>query len=289
MAAEIFDDKQCSLGEGPLWHPARQSLFWFDIDDKVLYEKPEDGARQDYRFDRTVSAAGLLEDPSKLVIASEHNLFLYDLTSGDEQIIHDLEADEPETRSNDGRVDPWGGFWIGTMSYRAEVGLGSIYRFYKGELRRLFDNITVSNAICFSHDRRHAYCTDSLGDKIIWSIELDADGWPAAERQTYVDLGGSLFGPDGAIIDTSGNLWNAQYNAARVAVYDPKGSMIAEHSLPTSLTTCPAFGGKDFTTLFVTTAGGHLTPDKTSKEPQAGMTFRIKNAGQGRPEYQVQL
>jgi len=83
MAAEVFDDMVCSLGEGPLWHPERGSLIWFDIDNKVMFERAEGGARKEYRFDRTVTAAGLMADPGKLFVASERDLFVYDLESGE--------------------------------------------------------------------------------------------------------------------------------------------------------------------------------------------------------------
>lgn len=288
MAAEVFDDLVCSLGEGPLWHPERGSLIWFDIDNKVMFERAEGGARSEYRFDRTVTAAGLMADPGKLFVASERDLFVYDLESGAEEVVSALDAENPLTRSNDGRADPWGGFWIGTMGYKLEHEMGAIYRYYRGELRLLYPDITVSNAICFAPDRSVAYCTDSRADKVIWRVPLDDEGWPAAPREDFVRIGAeATFGPDGAVVDASGQVWNAQFNKARVAVYGTDGAMVAEHGLPTSLTTCPAFGGPDLTTLYVTTAGGHLPPEKQGKEPKAGMTFRISGAGQGREEYRV--
>lgn len=289
MRVEVFDDTTCSLGEGPLWHPDRGTLLWFDIDNKVMFEKAEGGARKAYRFDRTVTAAGLLEDSKRLLIASERDLFVYDFETGAEDVLCALDAENPDTRSNDGRADPHGGFWIGTMGYKLEPNQGAIYRYYKGELRLLYPDITVSNAICFSHDLRTAYCTDSRGEKIIWQVALDDDGWPAAERETLIDFGGETFGPDGAVVDEAGNIWNAHFNGARVAVIDPKGQILREHALPTPLTTCPAWGGPNFSTLYVTTAGGHLPPELEGKDLQAGMTFKLTGIGKGRAEARVKL
>lgn len=288
MGAEVFDDRFCALGEGPLWHPVRQSLFWFDIDNKVMYEKAIGGARREYHFDRTVTAAGLLADPGRLFVASERDLFVYGLETGTEDILCPLDAENPVTRSNDGRADPYGGFWIGTMGYKAEPQQGAIYRYYKGEVRKLFDQITVSNAICFAPDKSVAYYTDSR-TKLIKRVALDGDGWPASAPEDFLDFRSQHFGPDGAVCDTHGNLWSAQWMGARVAVFAPDGTPGDVHLFPTSLTTCPAFGGPDLRDLFVTTAGAHLPHPLKGTQAEAGFVFRVQNAGQGREEYRVQI
>ncbi len=284
MPAQIFDDTCCSLGEGPLWHPCRQSLFWFDIDSKVMYEKA-DGPRIEYHFDRTVSAAGLMEG-SELIIASERDLFVFDLETGNQRVLCELEADNPLTRSNDGRADPFGGFWIGTMGCDAQPNEGAIYRHYKGELRKLFLGITISNSICFAPDCSAAYFTDSEV-KIIWRVELDREGWPVGERSVLIDLRGEDFAPDGAVCDAKGRLWSAQWMASRVAVYSEKGELLETHAIPTSQPTCPAFGGADFSTLFITTAGSHLPAELNGPEPHAGCVFQIEGVGPGIAEHHV--
>lgn len=106
---KIFDKTKCKLGEGPLWHPVRQELFWFDIlSSKMLHKKSPQQEATVHAFDRMVSAAGWV-DENVLLIASEVNLFLYDLNERTEKHLIDLEKDKPGNRSNDGRSDPWGG------------------------------------------------------------------------------------------------------------------------------------------------------------------------------------
>ncbi|BBU57818.1 hypothetical protein KU6B_40830 [Mameliella alba] len=113
---------RCTLGEGALWHPDRNSFLWFDILGHRLYE--HDGQQErHWQFDRAVSAAGIV-DAKRLLIASERDLFLFDLDVATESRLCDLEADNPVTRSNDGRADPLGGFWIGTMGYGGEPAPG---------------------------------------------------------------------------------------------------------------------------------------------------------------------
>ncbi len=121
------------MGEGPLWHPVRKQLFWFDIVGKRLLTR-EDGKPMAWDFDEMVSAAGWI-DSDRLLIASETKLFAFNLADGSHVDVVPLEADLPHKRCNDGRADPWGGFWIGTMAKGEPEPVGAFYRYYKGELR----------------------------------------------------------------------------------------------------------------------------------------------------------
>ena len=142
MTSTIFDATACELGEGPFWHPERQQFFWCDILGRKLLTRTSNKT-QCWNFPGHVSALGWT-DNDHLLIASETALHLFDLTTGQTEEIAPLEADNPATRSNDGRADPQGGFWIGTMGKRAEANAGAIYRYYRGEVRTLYPDITIS-------------------------------------------------------------------------------------------------------------------------------------------------
>ena len=186
MSVSIFDNTQCLLGEGPLWHPEREQFFWFDIKNKSLHSNL-DGKTTTQSFDEFVSAAGWV-DRDTLLMASETGLYRYDIGSGERSLVAPLEADNPTTRSNDGRADPFGGFWIGTMGKEGQDNAGAIYRFYRGELRTLYPDISISNSICFSPDRKFAYFTDTRVGKIMRQ-PLDPDhGWPQGEPTVLIDL-----------------------------------------------------------------------------------------------------
>ena len=274
----IHDNRTCELGEGPLWHPLRGQLFWFDIIGKRLMTRDGDAPRE-WQFREHVSAAGWV-DQETLLIASETALLRFDLTTGASEPLIALEADDPRTRSNDGRADPWGGFWIGTMGKKAEPKLGAIYRFYQGELRQLFAPITISNAICFAPDQSCAYFTDTLTQKVMRQT-LDEEGWPIRDPDVLIDLrAGGLF-PDGAVVDHEGCLWVAQWGASRVARYSSDGEFLSAISLPASQITCPSFGGPGLQTLFVTSAGHGVD------EVQGGQTFIVDAPVRGQAEHQV--
>ncbi|MEP0960854.1 MAG: SMP-30/gluconolactonase/LRE family protein [Roseobacter sp.] len=286
MTAIVFDERSCTLGEGPLWHPTRKQLFWFDILEKKLLTRDAAGQR-DWSFDEDVSAAGWV-DHDTLLIASATGLWRFDLRDGGRTNVSGLETDTKTTRSNDGRADPWGGFWIGTMGYNAEQNAGAIYRLYKGEIRKLFGDITISNAICFAPDRRCAYFTDTPTGKIL-HVTLDNDGWPKEAPKVLVDLAPEGLNPDGAVVDTSGNLWVAQWGAARVAVYSDTGLFLNAIPLPAQQVTCPAFGGDDLKTLYATSARIGLAQSVHEASPTQGMTFACETTSQGIPEPQVVL
>ncbi|MEL6549555.1 MAG: SMP-30/gluconolactonase/LRE family protein [Pseudomonadota bacterium] len=275
--AEIFDAHACTLGEGPLWHPERQELFWFDIIGKKLRTRD-----RTWPFEEYVSAAGWV-DADTLLIASASALSRFDIASGKSEPLVPLEAENPVTRSNDGRADPWGGFWIGTMGVKLEPEAGAIYRFYRGHLRKLYGKITVPNAICFAPDRSAAYWCDTEDQRIMRQSLSAEDGWPDGTAETLIDLRGTEFRPDGAVTDADGNIWNAQWGSARVACYAPDGRFLRAVSVGGAQSSCPAFGGPDLSTLFVTTAAEGLTGDAE------GRTYMIEDAGRGRTEYQVIL
>lgn len=267
-AARLYDPRPCILGEGPLWHPVRKQLFWFDILGKRLLTRQGETA-QEWPFDGHVSAAGWT-GPDSLLIASETALSLFDLRSGKQEIVQGLEADNPATRSNDGRADPWGGFWIGTMGKGLEPGAGAIYRFYRGELRRVFGAITIPNAISFSPDGHWLYFTDTPTRQIHRQALRPADGWPDHRApEIFIDLRAEELNPDGAVVDAQGGLWSAQWGAARVARYDAQGQFDRAVALPARQSSCPAFGGADLTQLFVTSAQDGLDPEA----PDEGRTF----------------
>ena len=277
----------CDLGEGPLWHPKRQSLFWFDINAFKMFNW-HDGKLETWTFSEPVSAAGWIDEDS-LVVASATALIKLSLSTGNKETLVLLEDDMPHTRSNDGRADPWGGFWVGTMGLKAELNAGSIYRFYKGELRKLHQNITIPNSICFSPNQSFGYFADTRKEKI-WKQHLDSEtGWPIDEPIVFVDLEPLGLHPDGSVCDSEGYLWNAQFGASRLARYNPNGLLDRVVDLPVSQITCPAFGGESLNTVFATTAFKGLDSDDLIAQPLAGKVFYFQTEIVGLSEYQVKL
>ena len=282
----IFDHRRCELGEGPLWHPIREQLFWFDILGQKLLTQSVSGP-EEWQFGELVSAAGWI-DRDTLLIASETALIRFDLDTGAQSVACDVESDNPKNRSNDGRADPQGGFWIGTMSKTKEPAAGAIYRYHDGEFRRLFKDLTIPNSICFSPDGTTGFFSDTVTGKVM-RVRLGRDGWPSHNPEIYLDLTAQGLHPDGAVVDTSGLMWLAQWGAGRVAAYAPDGRFI--HAVPFDAphTSCPAFGGPDQTTLFCTSALEGMSAAERTNHPNAGKTFAMPDIAKGQYEHQVTI
>jgi sugar lactone lactonase YvrE len=273
-----INDIRCELGEGAFWHPERQEFFWFDITGRKLHS-----LARSWDFAEMPSAMGWVSR-AEAVIATETRLMLFDLATGKGRTLCALEADNPVTRSNDGRADPQGGFWIGTMGKRAEKGAGAIWRYHKGELRCLFPGITIPNAICFAPDGQSACFTDTPTRRVM-RVALGADGWPVGTPQVWLDLTAEGLNPDGAVFGADGSFWVAQWGAGRVAGYAPDGGFIGAVAFPAPHTSCPAFGGAGLDRLYCTTAReGRQTPHDLD-----GATFAAPAPVQGMPEHRVRL
>lgn len=286
MAASVsvFDQRICTLGEGAFWHPERNQPFWFDILGRRLHSVDGEQPRT-WQFNEFVSAAGWI-DHDRLLIASQNALFTFDLATGTRQDLLPLEADVAGNRSNDGRADPQGGFWIGTMALDASEGAGAIYRYFNGTLRKIVDKVSIPNAICFAPDGSLAYYADTARH-MIWSQALDAEGWPKGEAAVFADLSAEGLYPDGAVTDAAGNLWCALWGSAQLVCFDPSGARIQSVTLPAKQPTCPAFIGEGRDRLMVTSAAVGMHSDNN---PENGKTWAVDQAGlRGLPAPRVRI
>lgn len=288
--AELFIDSRCELGEGVFWHPLQERLFWFDILNKTLFSATAGGIMVDrFTFDATVSAAGVI-DEDHLAIASGAGIFKLELSTDTRELIVPLEAASTTTRSNDGRVGPSGAFWIGTMGLKdpGKVAAGSLYSVRAGEVTKLLDGIHIPNATCFAPDGRTAYFTDGV-TRTLRKVAIDKDtGLPTGPWQDFAKVSAPAE-PDGAVVDSQGYVWNAQWGAGTVIRFAPDGSVDRVVTVPVSRPTCPAFGGKDLKTLYITSAREGLSAEQLAKEPYAGGVFAIDVDVPGLPENIIKL
>jgi sugar lactone lactonase YvrE len=288
--AELFVDSRCELGEGPFWHPLLKRLFWFDILNKTLLSADTSGHIVDrFTFKDFVSAAGVIDD-DRLLVAQAGALLEFSLSTDTSKVVVALEPDRPGNRTNDGRVDRTGGLWIGTMSRRGgqDKGAGALYRYRAGELTTILTEQTIPNSTCFSPAGDVAYFADTMRP-LIRKVACDpATGLPVGEWSDFASTEGRG-GPDGAVTDSEGYVWSARWGAGCVVRHAPDGSVDRIVDLPVSRITCPAFGGDDLKTLYITSAREHMTPEQLEKEPHAGSVFSIRVDVPGLPETLVKL
>ena len=285
--ARLLVDSKCELGEGPFWHAARQQLFWFDINEQSLFAANAEGEIEDsWLFNETVTAAAIADEHT-LVLASENGLIEFDLRVGGINRLLDIERDIETNRSNDCRVHPSGAFWIGTMVKEEGPKDGSVYHYRAGKLTKIIENVAIPNATCFSPDGRTAYFTDTPTKKILKCATDPETGLPAGEWELFADVSDGRGWPDGAVVDSEGYLWNAKWGGNCVVRHAPDGSIDRIIEVPVSQVTCPAFGGKDLKTLFITTAAKTLSAEQLETEKVAGGVFVIEVDVAGQPEPKI--
>lgn len=287
--ASIFCDIACELGEGPAYDPDRNRLYWFDISGKKLLEKAwPDGATVVHDLPFMASAIAVIDDERQL-IAAEDGLHVRDAVSGRLERLVAIEADNPLTRANDSRVHPCGAFWIGTMAKDEGGSAGSIYWFFKGELRRLYPDIGIPNSICFSPDGRIAYFTDTPKG-LLHRVTCDpSTGLPTGEPAVFLDWRGKKGFIDGSVVDADGVLWNARWAGGAVDAWSPDAELIRTLSVPASQSTCPAFVGPDASRMIVTSAWKGLSEEKRMSQPHAGKSFLLDVTVRGRFEPRVKI
>lgn len=287
-AHSIFDSTPCTLGEGPTFDPDSNTVWWFDILGKTLLERNRNTGQITAHPLPVMGSALAVVDAGRQLLVCEDGLYIRNTMDGSLSLLTPLEADNRTTRSNDSRVHPCGAFWIGTMGKKGEPGAGSIYHFFRGEIRRIFSDITVSNAICFSADGETGYYSDTLTGQIM-RVDLDATtGLPTAEPTLFVDKRDDVAGnPDGAVVDADGLLWNARWGGACVTAFDTSGACVETIDLPVGHVTCPAFidGGQ----LIVTSAISGLNEQQLAEQPLAGQTFVLDRVFNPRYEPKVIL
>jgi sugar lactone lactonase YvrE len=289
VSTAVLCSERCHLGEGPTYDVATDTAWWFDIIERRLFEARLDTGRTTiHSLDVMGSALGRIDAHRQLVVADD-GLYIRELADGRMTLYRPLEADNAATRSNDARVHPSGTFWIGTMGRQAERGLGAIYALYRGELSRLYDQITIPNAICFSPDGTIGYFADT-GKNVLFRVDLDAaTGLPQQGEPAALVTRRSGGGIDGAVVDADGLIWNARWGGGCIDVYSPQGEHLRSLRVPARQSSCPAFVGRDFSRLLVTSAWQGMAEDAKRADPDHGRTFVLDVAARGRPEPDVRL
>ena len=284
FAGRVLSDRLCELGEGAVYDPMNDKAWWFDILGRKLVSYAfQSGALTVSDLPMMASAMALI-DKDRHLIVNEDGLCVREIRTGAMARYLDIESDDPATRSNDARVHPCGALWVGTMGKRAEDAAGSIYHVFKGRLRRLYGDISVPNAICFSPDGTLGYFADTRKGKVL-RVPLDpATGLPAGEPGVFLPEGSTPGSPDGAIVDADGNFINARWDAGAVDIHAPDGSHVRTLSVPARRVTCPAFVGHAADRLVVTSAYEGLDEAGRTADPLAGATFLLDLPVNGRHE-----
>ncbi|MEH2347366.1 MAG: SMP-30/gluconolactonase/LRE family protein [Nostoc sp.] len=277
-------EARARLGEGPMWDSTRKLLYWVDIFNYRVHQF--NPATRENRFFDVGDVVGAIATTGAdtLIMLLRHHLAFLNTQTGVVTPILEIEANLPDNRLNDGKCDPQGRFWFGSMS-TLEKPQASLYRYDKdGSLHLIETGLTISNGLGWSPDQKTFYLTDSPQQKI-YAYDFNSITGSITNRRIFVDLTHEYFHPDGLTIDSEGHIWSAMWGGWCVIRFNPKGEEILRIKLPVQLPTSCAFGGEDLRTLYITTASVGLSQAEIDKNLYSGDLFALQTDVTGLPAY----
>ncbi len=284
------------LGESPLWHPDEQVLYWVDIPGRQVHRfDPAAGRHDAWPVDSEPACLAPLLGGG-LLLAARDGLWCFDTRTGTRRAVAPPPYDPAGQRFNDGKADPQGRFWVGTIDDRREP-LAALYCLADGELRRMADGIAASNGLAFSPDGRTLLWADTKGHRV-QAFDLDASDGSLSRQRVFTqfplrDAAAPLAGyggrPDGAAMDSEGAYWVAMFEGQRLLRLAPDGRVLAELPLPVRCPTMPCFGGPDLKTLYITTARDKRPPEELAAQPLAGCVLQCRVDVPGLPAHVARL
>ncbi len=283
---ELLVDQHALVGEGPLWDEQEQVLYWVDILNSTLFiYDPATGENKEIDVGQHVGTV-VTRDSGGLMLAVREGFASLDLETRELTLIANPEAHVTGNRFNDGKCDPAGRFWAGTMAYENPKDSGSLYRLDTDlSVHKIFGGVAISNGIVWSLDHTTMYYIDTLR-KNVRAFDYDNDTGDISNERVVIDVPAETGLPDGMAIDSEGMLWVAHYGGSRVSRWNPAtGENLGHIPLPVTQVTACAFGGPDMTTLFITSAAQELDAAALARQPLAGGLFAIETPYRGVPSF----
>ncbi len=279
MKAELLVDAGASLGEGPVWDGIRGVLWWVDIDRGEVHRCDSSGSDEVVKRIPDVSCLTPTRD-GRLFFCAGLRFGMLEPETGEVQLEGALTVSDA-VRFNDGKCDPAGRFWAGTMDRGVQQPVGALYRFDRlpetGDSlpTAVLTGVTVSNGMAWALDGTCLYYIDTPRFTVD-RFSLDMTSGTLGDRRTAVTIPAELGRPDGMTMDSEGNLWVAHWDGHGVSCFDPhSGAVLARVSVPSARVTSCMFGGEGLRTLYVTTAAHGATPEELEQYPHSGGIFAI--------------
>lgn len=275
--ARCIWDVGALLGEGPVWDPRDGALWFVDIEKPAIHRyRLADGDRRSWTPPFRVTALWP-RTGGGFVAHSERGFLFADPEAGRYDLFHETEPHLPVNRSNDGKIDPAGRFWSGTMDDEKRQDTGSLYCLHPD--RRVVcvdEGYRITNGPAFSPDGRTMYHTDTFR-RTVYAFDVSDDG-TASNRRVFLAFGGETRGnPDGMNVDAEGCLWIAFWDGWCVRRYAPDGALMVERAIPAAQVTSLVFAGERLDRMFVTSAAVDL--DKAGEHALAGALFEVEAPG----------
>ncbi len=283
---EVIEETKALLGEGPLWLADRKQLIWVDIESKQIHLlTPSTGEKRVITVDQRIGTIAPVED-GRMLCALQNGLYFLDINSEQLELITDPEAHLPNNRFNDGKCDPSGRFWAGTMPLGETIPSGALYRLdHNGAIHQMVTGVGCSNGMAWSQDQTTMYYIDTYTGQVD-RFDYEAATGAISNRKAIIVMPQEQGYPDGMTIDAEGMLWIAHWGGYCVSRWNPAtGECLERVELPVSQVTSCCFGGEQLDELYITSARTGLSEEQLAQEPLAGSLFKYKPGVKGTPMY----
>ena len=273
MNIRAISDVVSDLGEGPLWSPQTNCVTWTDITQNKFHTADLDtGATKSFSAPSMVGAIAHTRGGD--YIAATQEGFAHVSIDGKFSALHTFLA--ADMRMNDGKVDPVGRFWAGSLALSFEKNRGSLYVLEKdGSYSSVLDDVTLSNGMGWSPDSNFFYYIDSIPG-VLKRFDYESVDGRISNPVDLITFDTSKGIPDGMSVTSNGKIVVALWDGGRVEIYEPSGKKISEIKLGVSRPTSCTFGGADGNVLIVTTASQGID---LGKEPLAGKILAVTDTG----------
>jgi len=273
------------LGEGPFYKEDENSLYWSDIKDKRIYKYDlESKEVEHFQFTKPIGSFAFTSYNTLLATTNEGYEYL-NLDTKEITPFNNPEKDLINNRFNDGKCDAYGRYFAGTMDNNEEKITGSLYCLDKNVIVKKEKDLFISNGLGWNKDSSKFYLTDSP-KRVIYVYDYDLKTSSMSNKKVFVKIKEEDGYPDGLCLDEEDYIWSAHWAGSKITRYKPDGSIDRIIELPVPNVTSCCFGGKDFKTLFITTAQKGLSKEDLQNAPLSGHTFILETQTKGqKPNY----
>jgi sugar lactone lactonase YvrE len=291
----IVADTHNHTGEGPLYHPDEDVVYWLDIPrgDMFRYDPAAGDHERVLDYDGMVGGFTIQANGDLLLFCDEGRIQPWNPADGlGDPVVESIDG-AAEFRFNDVIADPRGRVFAGTIHESDPVeNPGSLYRVdTDGSLSLVEEDMAIPNGMGFAPDRRTFYFTETVGGHI-FEYDYDQATGAVSDREVFVDTDDVTGNPDGMTVDAEGCVWSAFWGGERVARYDPDGEEVARASFPAKKVSCVTFGGPEYETAYVTTALGPGEGEAGVREDEgdgAGALFSVDLGATGMAEFRSRV
>lgn len=283
MQAELAYPISSTLGEGAFWNYKTQELLWIDIEQQQLHVfDPSANTNKTIQMPNKIGTVVPSEDGNTAIVALSDGIYKVNMHTHELALLSAIESTTIENRFNDGKCDPNGNLWVGSMHLKQEKPNAKLYKVSSnGSTTAMLDQITISNGIVWTKEGTTMYYIDTPTG-VIKGFDFNVKNNTISNERIAVKVDPKDGFPDGMAIDENDNLWVGMWNGNAVAQFNPRtGQLLSKIKVPAHNVTSCAFGGENLETLYITTASIDMNSDERNAYTNAGAIFKVKPGVKG--------